>query len=158
MISGIMSMPCTKISKPKVKRAMGSITSMPTVAIMMPRTVATVPLANDLRCAMTMTIRANRISENLPGVRIRSATLTASGATNISSRAPIAPPTIEPSAAWPSALAPNPFFISALPSMEVIMLAGAPGMLMVVAVMLPAYIPAMKMAAHMTRATTTSRL
>ena len=42
--------------------------------------------------------------------------------------------------------------------MEVIILAGAPGMLIVVAVMLPAYMPAMKMAAHITKATVTSRL
>ena len=35
---------------------------------------------------------------------------------------------------------------------------GAPGMLMVVAVMLPAYMPDMKMLAHMTSAAVTSRL
>ncbi|MPM84479.1 hypothetical protein SDC9_131551 [bioreactor metagenome] len=86
---------------------------------------------------MTMTTSANKIKENLPGVLIFSARLTAMGETKISNRAPIDPPMADPMVAWPMAFAPRPLRIIGYPSIQVISAEGAPGMLMVIAVMLP---------------------
>ena len=105
-------MPSTSVSVPKLKRGIGCSTSMPTVAIMIPSSVATTPLAMLSLSTMMMTTSANSTSENLPGVRISSDSSAATGMKAISSTVPMQPPIIDPRAAWPSALAPWPFSIS----------------------------------------------
>ena len=149
-------MPWIRFSVPKVNRGTESNSSMPMVAIISPRSIAMAALARLPFSTMTMTTSAKKISANLPGVWMSRDTFAAIGMNAISRTAPNVPPIMDPKAACPSALAPLPRFISLLPSSAVIIDDGAPGMLIVIAVIDPEYIPDMKIDAHMISAGTTS--
>ena len=127
-ITASMSKPPLRLVRPKVKRAVPSMASVPTVENMKPITPAMMPFTILPLDSVAIMVREKMAMEKNSKLPKLMATRAISGAMNISSRVEKMVPRKLNTTPTPSALAAWPLRTSGWPSKQVATLEGVPGM------------------------------